>query len=172
MMMAPSKFRARVVGDVENMERLQRDYEGLFREYGVDLVLFGHEHAYSRSCPWYQGACLPTETAMAQPQVELPSSSSREGCGRSGGCSEGSSSGRLVETYYDAAVPVYILAGNAGAGLTDQFPEPMPPSFKAYTQTTHGYLRLTATRSSLLVEAVASLDGSRFDTVQLVKRSG
>jgi hypothetical protein len=168
MMMAPSKFSARVVGDVENMERLQRDYEELFRKYGVDLVLFGHEHAYSRSCPWYQGSCLPTETAMAQPLVEAGSSSSSGGCGKSGGCS----SGRLVETYYDAAAPVYILAGNAGAGLTDQFPEPMPPSFKAYTQTTHGYLRLTATRSSLLVEAVASVDGSLFDTVQMVKKSG
>jgi len=54
MMVAPSTDTRPVVGDVANMQRLQRDYEDLFMTHNVSLVVTGHQHAYARTCPIYQ----------------------------------------------------------------------------------------------------------------------
>mmetsp|Transcript_26631 Transcript_26631/g.79134 ORF Transcript_26631/g.79134 Transcript_26631/m.79134 type:complete len:204 (+) Transcript_26631:1907-2518(+) len=50
MMWAPASWRSPPVGDLDNMERLQSDLEGLFAAHGVDVVVQGHEHAYARTC--------------------------------------------------------------------------------------------------------------------------
>ncbi|GBF92766.1 hypothetical protein Rsub_05135 [Raphidocelis subcapitata] len=59
MLAAPSGDTRPVVGDQANMARLMADYEELFAASGVALVIVGHEHAYSRSCPLYKGSCTP-----------------------------------------------------------------------------------------------------------------
>jgi hypothetical protein len=158
------------------MERLRRDFEELFNRYGVDLVLFGHDHEYSRSCPYRNGSCVPTDTR----QVRLPIGSSDKdyGCPNTRYTAvmrdqefvcEGKM--RTVDTHHNAPAPVYILSGNAGAQLQPVFAKEIPSTFPAADEWTHGYMRLTATRTSLLAEAVASWDGSLIDAVQLVKRA-
>eukprot|EP00798_Chlamydomonas_sp_ICE-L_P027166 gene27165-2406_t len=62
MMLAPGTWAKPNVGDMDNMERLQNDYEDLFMRHGVDLVVQGHEHAYARSCMFYQGNCVDDST--------------------------------------------------------------------------------------------------------------
>lgn len=37
MMVSPATWRRRYVGDLDNMDRLQADYEDLFKQYGVSL---------------------------------------------------------------------------------------------------------------------------------------
>lgn len=58
MMSAPSKDVRPVVGDQDNMRRLQDNYEDLFIKQRVALVLTGHQHAYARTCPMYRGKCV------------------------------------------------------------------------------------------------------------------
>lgn len=176
MMLAPSVWSVPVVGDPENMQRLREDFEELFNQYGVDLVLFGHDHEYSRSCPYRDGTCVPTDTRRVQ--LPIGSSSKDFGCPgsryataawKAGSVCEGKM--RSVDTHYNAPAPVYILSGNAGAELQPVFSTEIPTTFPAADEWTHGYMRLTATRTTLLAEAVASWDGSLIDAVQLVKRA-
>ncbi|KAL6749963.1 Metallo-dependent phosphatase-like protein [Haematococcus lacustris] len=150
MMHAPASWRRRWVGDLDNMERLQRDYQDLFVQHGVDLVLQGHEHAYARTCPLAAG---------------------------SGGMRLLRGGGReqqpLARVYAaPAGGPLYMLCGNAGAGFTHGFPSALPAWVEAGAQDVNGYLRCTATRSQLRVEAVGASDGQVFDHVTLVRQGG
>lgn len=47
-----------VTGDSTVAERLLNDVEPLFGEYQVDVVLSGHIHRYTRSCPVLKGTCV------------------------------------------------------------------------------------------------------------------
>ena len=66
--------------------------------------------------------------------------------------------------------PVYVLAGNAGASFSHGQPKPLPHWCRSAAEDKNGYLRMTATRSELLMEAVSSEDGSVFDSVRLKAR--
>jgi len=209
MMVAPSTYSNPVVGDVENMERLQSDYEELFKKFKVNLVVSGHEHAYARTCPWYKGDCVPTSSELvdiSSSRVVLAGSSSstsdttgdtsdtRSDTGDTsswqfwkrwrsiflrGSSSSSSSGGRSSTAAKQATVvykvkslklpsaPVYVLAGHAGAGFTASLPAPLPAWTEFATQAKNGYLRVTATNSTLLVESVSTDDGTIMDAVQL-----
>ena len=58
MMAAPATWSHPYVGDMENMQRLQQDYEELFMAHGVDLVLQARRGGGGgcsrtmRSCSW------------------------------------------------------------------------------------------------------------------------
>ncbi|MEW5301545.1 MAG: hypothetical protein WDW36_004400 [Sanguina aurantia] len=58
MMYAPATFRKALVGDLDVMQRLQADYEELFKATQVDMVVSGHEHAYARTCKVYKHQCV------------------------------------------------------------------------------------------------------------------
>jgi hypothetical protein len=65
------------------------------------------------------------------------------------------------------SAPVYILAGHAGAGFTTSLPAQLPKWTEYATQTKNGYLRVTASNSTLLVESVSTDDGTVMDAVQI-----
>ena len=44
-------------GDQVIAQELRDAFEGMFKDYGVDVTLHGHHHAYQRSCPLYKGKC-------------------------------------------------------------------------------------------------------------------
>ena len=37
----------------------RENVEPLLKEYKVNLMLVGHQHSYERSCPVYNGTCVP-----------------------------------------------------------------------------------------------------------------
>jgi hypothetical protein len=66
-----------------------------------------------------------------------------------------------------------VLAGNAGAGFTHNFPRApgggyaFPPWIKYGAQDVNGYVRVTADAGGMLVEAVGTDDGAVFDSVRI-----
>lgn len=74
---------------------------------------------------------------------------------------------------------VHILAGNAGAGFTHNFPRradgrggyDLEPWVVAAAQDVNGYVRVAATAAEMRIEAVRSDDGAVFDAVTLRARS-
>jgi len=65
--------------------------------------------------------------------------------------------------------PMYILAGNAGASFSHGHPKILPKWTKKALEDQNGFLRVTTTRETLLLEAVSSDDGSVFDSLTLKK---
>jgi hypothetical protein len=65
--------------------------------------------------------------------------------------------------------PVYVLAGNAGASFSHGHPKILPKWTKKALEDQNGFLRVTTTIGSLLLEAVSSDDGSVFDSLTLKK---
>jgi hypothetical protein len=58
MMVAPATYSAPYVGDLQVEARLQEDYQDLFMKYKVNMVISGHEHAYARTCMFYNYTCV------------------------------------------------------------------------------------------------------------------
>ncbi len=141
MMAAPSTWSAPYQGDLEVMARLQSDFEQLFFDHQVDVVLQGHEHAYARSCPMFPaGTC-----AAAQDN-------------------NGTTGGDATSPY---GGPVYILAGHAGARATNVFPHPLPSWVAFGVEAVPGYVRGSATLTTLRLESIRSADGGLMDAVEL-----
>ncbi|KAI8476656.1 MAG: Metallo-dependent phosphatase-like protein [Monoraphidium minutum] len=61
----------------------------------------------------------------------------------------------------------HIMAGNAGAGFTHNFPAKLEPWVMFGVQDKNGYVRLTAGADVLLAEAVGTDDGRVFDRVRI-----
>ncbi|GAX76191.1 hypothetical protein CEUSTIGMA_g3635.t1 [Chlamydomonas eustigma] len=58
MMVAPATYSKPFVGDLQVEARLQEDYQELFMKYKVNMVIAGHEHAYARTCMFYNYTCV------------------------------------------------------------------------------------------------------------------
>jgi len=86
----------------------------------VDLTLHGHHHSYQRTCPVIAGKCQGPGPTFAQ--LSSNSSSSGSNAGYKGRSVRGGSSA----VYVDAAAPVHLVIGNAGAELSLNV-EPQPP---------------------------------------------
>lgn len=63
-----------------------------------------------------------------------------------------------------------VLTGNAGAGFTFNYPKQMPDWVAYAVQGVNGYVRVTATADSMLVEAVGTDDGRVFDSATITQR--
>ncbi|KAF8067344.1 PAP1 [Scenedesmus sp. PABB004] len=137
--------------NVANAARLQADWEELFLDAGVDLVLQGHDHAYARTCPWRRGACVGGAAAAAAAPP---------------------AAGGGLPVLAAGAAPVYVLAGHAGAGFTHAFPDPLPPWVAAGLQDRNGYLRVRVTGDRLTLVTVSTDDGAVMDGVTLIRAGG
>ena len=65
--------------------------------------------------------------------------------------------------------PVYIVAGTAGAGFTEDFPSQVPSFFISAFQYKNGYVRWTAKPKVLKFEMVSTDSGSALDSTTLLK---
>uniref|UniRef100_A0A383W7I1 Purple acid phosphatase C-terminal domain-containing protein n=1 Tax=Tetradesmus obliquus TaxID=3088 RepID=A0A383W7I1_TETOB len=159
--------------NVQNMARLQADYEELFKQHSVHLVLQGHEHAYARTCPLYKGKCF-----AAKPDGGSSSSSGkRRGTGSTltsssrTGSSSSSRGSTVLQVLQDPQAPVYVLAGHAGAGFTHAFPAVLPSWVAFGVQDQNGYLRVTVSGGRLTLVSLSTDDGHVIDGVQIVKKA-
>ncbi len=153
----------------------------------VDVVVQGHEHAYARTCMLFKGECVGGGSIRTVAMTgELKASSG-------GGDSAMPSEAGRGERWGLSRAPVYVLAGNAGAGFTHGFPEKMPSwAVVAYQvrlitlshltpavflipsgvdQDRNGYLRFEADHRELRMEAVSSDDGSVIDEMRISARN-
>jgi hypothetical protein len=156
--------------NVNNMLRLQADFEDLFKQHAVDLVLQGHEHAYARTCPYFKGKCIG-QTPDSGARGSSSSSSTLTSRSRTGSSSSSSSKGSSVlQVLLDPQAPVYVLAGHAGAGFTHAFPKVLPGWVVFGVQDQNGYLRVTVSGGKLTMVSVSTDDGHVIDGVQIVKK--
>jgi hypothetical protein len=162
--------------NVQNMGRLQADFEDLFKQHAVDLVLQGHEHAYARTCPLYKGQCVaqPEDSSSnsgsnsSRPRHSGSSlTSSSRGAGSSS--SSSSKSSHVLQVLQDPQAPVYVLAGHAGAGFTHAFPEVLPGWVAFGVQDQNGYMRVTVSGRKLMLLSISADDGHVIDGVHIVK---
>jgi hypothetical protein len=85
----------------------------------VDLTLHGHHHSYQRTCPVLDNRCQDLEQ---QQHHTLPQHSSSSGSSSSKQDARSFSSrqrqGSPTRVIHDAAVPVHLVIGHAGAELS------------------------------------------------------
>lgn len=103
----------------------------------VDLTLHGHHHSYQRTCPVIAGKCqgaASTLTTLNNSNSNSDSSSALHdtkkpvGAHGFGHATQGSGTrGGHSPVYVDAAAPVHLVIGNAGAELSLNV-ELWPPS--------------------------------------------
>jgi hypothetical protein len=145
MLSYPTTNDGSITSDMVVMRRLQADWFDLFYQKQVDVVVSGHNHAYSRSCP-----IKPDHTCTTY---------------------------KNGTSYNNAGAPVFVQAGNGGAGFTNNFDFNYwsTNNIKNYMvfarQFQNGYLRFKASKNRLLMEAVSSDDRSTFDTLTLRKHT-
>jgi hypothetical protein len=161
--------------NVQNMARLQADYEDLFKQHAVDLVLQGHEHAYARTCPLHKGRCIgqpeDSSNSGSDSSRSRHSSSTLISSSRGAGSSSNSSSrgSHVLQVLQDPQAPVYVLAGHAGAGFTHAFPEVLPGWVAFGVQDQNGYVRATVSGGKLTLLSISTDDGRVIDGVQIVR---
>ena len=128
---------------------IQQTYHPLFDQYGVDLVLAGHEHNYQRTYPLkYNGPTSePTLTSLDK------------------------------ENYKDPENPIFLTIGTGGVTKlsveVDAVDADKLPKFIVSTngeKNTKGVLELTFTKDNTLLEATfRSNDGNTLDRFTISK---
>lgn len=93
-------------------QRLRDALEPLFRRYGVDLALFGHVHAYERTCQVNAAVCADQRGYFGRKDL-----------------------------YVDPTSPVHVHVGTAGFELNREWDNPQP-EWSRYRETNHGFLKL------------------------------
>ena len=126
--------------------------EPLWLAAGVDVTFAGHHHSYQRTCAMAgRGRCVDGVRTAA-------GAAGYDEVAVAGGAGAVSATG-----------PVHVVAGMGGADLTDNaMPWPTPSAWEALAFE-HGYVRISATASTLAVTAVRSADGSLLDAFELRK---
>jgi hypothetical protein len=161
--------------NVNNMARLQTDFEELFKQHAVDLVLQGHEHAYARTCPLYKGKCVgqkqPDGSSSSSAKKPRVAGSTLTSSSHTGSSSSKGLGSPVLQVLQDPQAPVYILAGHAGAGFTHAFPSVLPGWVAFGVQDQNGYVRVTVSGGKLTLVSVSTDDGHVIDGVQIVKRA-
>jgi Calcineurin-like phosphoesterase/Iron/zinc purple acid phosphatase-like protein C len=145
---------------------LREHIEPLFRRFGVDVYIFGDDHAYERSWPMYGGKVrLPKSDASGRSTHWAPASV-RFG-GGAGGVSpnaQNRANTRPVDTFVDATgletgATVHMLVGTAGCGLDPWTAADAPPAWSASREISHGYTRIEATPAKFRVQFVRAPGG-------------
>jgi hypothetical protein len=159
--------------NVQNMARLQADFEDLFKQHAVDLVLQGHEHAYARTCPLYKGQCIgqpeDSSNSIIHSSRSRHSGSTLTSSSTRTGSSSSSKGSHVLQVLQDPQAPVYVLAGHAGAGFTHAFPDVLPGWVAFGVQDQNGYVRVTVSGGKLTLLSISPDDGHVIDGVQIVK---
>lgn len=93
---------------------LMETIEPLAVQYGVHLVLTGHEHQYERSFPVINGTVVNN-------------TNSNSPCAQSAAATHSDyDSNRALQQYDDVAAPTYIVQGTSGAFVLPQWESPVP----------------------------------------------
>jgi acid phosphatase len=143
MLSYPTTYNSTISSDMTVMARLQADFFQLFYDQQVDLVVSGHNHAYSRSCP-----IKPDKTCTTY---------------KNG----------TTYTNAGAPVFVLSGNGGAGFTNNFDFNYWSNTGIRNYMvfarQFQNGYLRFKATKTRLAMEAVSDDDRTTFDSLTLRK---
>jgi hypothetical protein len=132
-------------------EHLAASIEELLSEYGVDLVLSGHVHSYTRSCPVYRGKCQAKGGAQ-----QAAGGTSGSGSSSAGGDAVGKKVGYGT---------VHLVIGTGGHVLSDVADDQhdwLEASLQRY-----GYGRFAVSMEQLVVEFVSSESGAVLDSTVL-----
>lgn len=140
------------------------DWTDVFDEYGVDLVLQGHNHEYSRSYPLYKGKIVADGTAVGEQAGNGDANGDEKVAGDGGNGGKTTSSGSTGNAVRGT---VYVVTNAAGTKLNDKKPDqfyhrvhlqPGKPMFAG----------ITVDGNTLTYQAY-DIDGGRVDEFQLVK---
>ncbi len=116
-------------------------YHPLFDKYGVDLVLYGHNHAYERS--------YPIKYDTSTPSTPIVTSSNKA-------------------SYTNPTGAIYATVGTAGASL---YTYSSKNSYIVTQYKGHGFLDITISGSTLSAKFYANSDGSVKDQFTIKKSS-
>jgi hypothetical protein len=118
---------------------MRRLYHPLFDKYGVDIVLYGHNHAYERS--------YPIKYHKANPSVPIITSSNKG-------------------SYNDPQGQIFVSVGTAGQSL---YHYDNKSSYIVTQYEGYGFLDMNISRNALIAKFYSNSDGAVKDTFAITK---
>jgi hypothetical protein len=131
IVVAMHRYPYSLLGVTQPEDDLREIYHPLFQQYGVDLVLSGHEHNYQRT--------YPLRFNSADPSHPIITDSS-------------------PNSYKDPQAPIFLIIGTGGVNL---FPQVGQQSYIASKHVGYGFLNIDVTNNgTTLVGTFYSNDGT------------
>ncbi len=131
-------------------EHMRESLEPLIREYKVNLVLSGHQHSYERTCPVYNGACIPQP-----PRKKSSRGRSRAGKGKNDGRGGSENKGKRESAF---VLPKDDFGGAHPSEWASVDPHSPPQAAAAATATAEA--EATAARAHADAAAAAATVGA------------
>jgi len=124
-------------GHTGGNKELKDSIESLLYKYNVSFGIWGDDHNYERSYPLYNG----------EPDVIPPVDPG------------------TVSKFINPSKPIHLLVGTAGIGLDGWLSPENPPSWSAFRELTHGYVKFKCTRSLCKAKFIAIDDDGDTDVI-------